>query len=146
MDENAYRSIHRDTNPVRCVFEKTVLSTRLRCSAAQKLCLAEREAISCVDAPVRDACRHLLDLFIEKSRFALRRTDDAPLTHSQSMKIQIGGLNGLRQLVEDATVITGDDIRAIVTTAQAKYSELESLPFSEIVREIVHTQWRNKKS
>ena len=145
MDEHAYRAIHRDANPVRCVFEKTVLCARFRCSAAQKMLLAEREAVACIDSGTRDLCRQLLELFTDKSRFALRRTDDdAPLTHGQAMRIRIGGLTALKNLSNEPLEV-GDDIRCIVTQMQRQAGDFAALPFEVIVREIVHIQWRGKK-
>ncbi|MEK6748450.1 MAG: hypothetical protein AABY83_04505 [Pseudomonadota bacterium] len=144
MDEHAYRAIHRDANPVRCVFAKTILSARFRCGAAQKMLLAERETVACIDNGTRELCQQLLELFAEKSRFALRRMDEAPLTHGQTMRIQIGGLTAVKNL-SNAPQENGDDVRCIVKQIRQQFHDFESLPFDVIMREIVHIQWRGKK-
>jgi hypothetical protein len=48
------------------------------------------------------------------------------------MKIQCGGLNGLKTLLDPQAL--APNVRRLVRLAQERYGELGTLPFSEIVQ------------
>lgn len=144
MDEHSYRNVRKEINPLPCVFEKALLCQAAVCEAAQKLSLAEREMIACREPVARAACGQLLTLLRANSAFALKLRDTQRiLPHAMTMKIQCGGLTGLKNLFDpDAPA---PDVLKLVRQAQAEYESFEALPFSRIVQGVAHWQIRRRR-
>ena len=139
MDNDAFRATYREVNPLACPFEKTILTNNGGCSLAHRFCIAEREGVQCGSESARGACISLLDLLRQRARFALKSADAPPaLPHAKAMRIQVGGLRGIRLAMTPEHPVAGfiEDIRAIVAAAIARYDSLEQLPFTEIMRQI----------
>ncbi|MFN3883746.1 MAG: hypothetical protein ACK4Q4_03175 [Rhodocyclaceae bacterium] len=143
MDEHSYRGVRRALNPLPCVFEKALLCQAAVCEAGEHLFLAEREMIACRDPLVRAACGQLLTLLRQNAAFALKVKDTQRiLPHAMTMKVQCGGLTGLKDLLDpDAHA---PDVKKLVKLAQAEYGALDALPFSRIVPGISHWQLRKR--
>lgn len=144
MDEPSYRIARQQLNPLPCVFEKALLCQAAACEAAQRLSLAEREMVACRQPLARAACGNLLQLLRVNSAFALKiREPRAILPHAMLMKVQCGGLNGLKDLLDPGA--PAPDVLKLVRLAQAGYGALESLPFSRIVQGVAHWQIRKRR-
>lgn len=143
MDEIRFHTAHGQLNRLPCVFEQALLCQAAVCEAAQRLALAERETVICREPLARAACGQLLSLLRENSAFALKLKDTRRiLPHAMTMKIQCGGLAGLKELLDpDAHA---PDILRLVRLAQAEYGAFESLPFSRIVQGVAHWQIRKR--
>jgi hypothetical protein len=143
MDEAAYRSARGDINRLPCVFEKALLSRCAVCQLAASHALAERETIACTAPLARADCGQLAGLLREKSAFALKlTTTQRILPHAMVMKIECGGLQGLRAVLDaDAPA---PDVRELVVLARARYGELTALPFSAIVKGVAAFQLRKR--
>lgn len=143
MDETAYRSARGEINRLPCVFEKALLSRCVVCDLSVRHLLAERETVACTDPLSRALCGQLLGLLREKSAFALKLTAAARiLPHAMIMKVQCGGLTGLKDLLDPEA--PAPDVRRLVRQAQAAYGALEALPFSRIVQGVAHWQGRRR--
>jgi len=143
MDETAYRSARGEINRLPCVFEKALLSRCVVCDLSQRHLLAERETVACTDPLARAICGRLSGLLREKSAFALKLKDSVRiLPHAMVMKIQCGGLNGLKEVLDPAA--PAPDVQRLVRKAQAEYGSLEALPFSRIVQGVSHWQGRRR--
>jgi hypothetical protein len=57
------------------------------------------------------------------------------------MKIQCGGLDGLKALLDADAV--APDVRRLVRLAQERYGDLDALPFSEIVQGVA--AWKARR-
>lgn len=144
MDEHSYRAIRKEINPLPCVFEKALLCQAAVCEAGERLSLAEREMVACREPLARAACGHLLSLLRRNSAFALKVKDTQRiLPHAMTMKIQCGGLVGLKELLDAAA--HAPDVLKLVRLAQAEYGALEALPFSRIVQGVAHWQIRKRR-
>ena len=144
MEENEYRSLYRETVPLRCVFEKSILARQCNCSRARRHNLAEREAVACGGRLERDRCETWLALLRQKAMFALHlREVDGPLSHAKEMKIQVGGLRGLVQAADNAGSL--EDIHGLLEAACGQYGSLGALPFTEIMPAIAHYQGRPRR-
>lgn len=144
MDETSYHLTRQQINPLPCVFEKALLCQAAVCEAARRLSLAEREMVACSEPLARAACGNLLQLLRANSSFALKVKDTQRiLPHAMTMKIQCGGLTGLRDLL-DADAHTPDVLK-LVRLAQAEFDALEDLPFSRIVQGVAHWQIRRRR-
>lgn len=145
MDEQSFHVTRRQLNPLPCVFEKALLCQAAACEAAQKLSLAEREMIACREPLGRAACGELLTLLRKNSAFALKLRDTQRiLPHAMTMKIQCGGLAGLKDLFDPEA--PSPDVLKLVRQAQAEYENLDDLPFSRIVQGVAHWQIRRRRT
>jgi len=143
MDEASFHQARRQLNPLPCVFEKALLCQAAACEAAQRLSLAEREVVACREPLARAACGHLLQLLRANSAFALKVKDTQRiLPHAMTMKIQCGGLTGLKDLLDPEA--HAPDVLKLVRLAQAEFGALEDLPFSRIVQGVAHWQIRKR--
>lgn len=132
----------------RCPFEKAILSAQCACELAARFSVAEQMGVECRSDIARNNCTVLLALMRERARFALKVTDTAAgLPFGKEMKVMIGGLIGLQQ------VLAGEDevervrnIHALVQDAQSRYGSLEALPYQEIVKFITAFQSRRRGS
>ncbi len=119
MDQDAFRRTYRDVNERSCAFEKSVLTNQCGCSQAARFCIAEREGVRCGSAEGHRQCLEVLALLRDAARFALRSNPtEGTLAHGKAMKIQVGGLRGIRAAID------------------ARFGALDRLPFSEIMQHV----------
>jgi hypothetical protein len=141
MDESAFRHARSAVAPLRCVFEKALLARCAGCDVAARHALAEREAVACTSPVARTNCATLLALLRERSAFALRvAPGDSPLPHAAMMKLQCGGLRGLRR----AVAADRDDVHGLVAAARQRFGSLVDLPWADIVPAVVAWQGRRR--
>lgn len=132
-----------------CPFEKAVLSTRCYCENSTRYYIGEREHAGCSSDTACTNCRFLLEALRENSMFVLKikttATEDIP--HAKQMRIQIGGLLGLQELITGHSA--GDEkvgnIHQLVVQAMERYGSLNDLPFNEIVKSVSAYQARRKR-
>ena len=139
MDESAYRSAESAANPLRCVFEQALAAGCAACATSVRRSLAEREAIGCASPPAHANCELLAALTRERSAFALRLTPGAPMPHAVTLRLQCGGLEGLRRCVNPDEA----DVHRLVARAQAKHGGLADLPWPDIVVAVM--AWRGRR-
>jgi hypothetical protein len=159
MDEDKYRQVYQEMNPTRCYFEKLLLLRYGHCQQANKLFLAEREAFACRSVSAQKNCQLLLENLRSNARFSLQVSQaiDSPLPHTKEIKVQVGGLFGLQQLLSNKNMTQTDilqdndakfgeqaknhapieNIVEIVNDAIKKYQQLESIPYNELVKTIM---------
>lgn len=140
MDEDQYRSLYHEMNQQRCVFEKALLNRRCDCRRKQAFLLATREGVACQSAESQARCELFLITLRQAARFALHElTIDGPLPHNKELKVQAGGCLALyTHLFPEHSEQPAVDIYALLNTALARYPQLEDLPYSELVRGVVH--------
>lgn len=143
MDESAFRNARGEINRLPCVFERALLSRHAVCGLAESHALAERETIACTSPLARAECGRLAGLLREKSAFALKLANtQRTLPHAQVMRIQCGGLDGLRQVLDPEAPAV--DVHRLVCLARERHGELDQLPFSDIVKGIAAWQGRRR--
>lgn len=148
MDEKEFRKTFKDVNDAPCIFAKAILRRCCNCSRAQKLFLAEREAVACKSPGARQRCAEVLAQLHEKAIFALRLPHaESVLPHGKELKVQCGGMLGLQQalLPEQPDSQTVEDINGLLENALKDYERVESLPYTEVVKGITSFQPRNKR-
>jgi len=142
MDEAAFRHARGEINRLPCVFERALLARHAACELAVRHQIAERESVACAQPVARALCAQMEALLREKSAFALGVTGTGRiLPHVMVMKIQCGGLDGLKALLDPGTV--APDVRRLVRMAQERYGELAALPFSEVVQGV--SAWKARR-
>jgi hypothetical protein len=142
MDEIAFRNVRGEINRLPCVFERALLARHAVCDLALRHQIAERESISCAQAAAHGACSRMSELLREKSAFALGLTATRRiLPHAMVMKIQCGGLDGLKALLDAEA--TAPDAGRLVRLAAERYGDPDELPFSEIVQGVA--AWKARR-
>lgn len=142
MDETAYRQAKGEINRLPCVFERALLARNAVCELATAHQIAERETISCAQAAAHHECVKLAELLRRNSAFALGITDTQRiLPHAMLMKIQCGGLLGMKSVFDPAAL--APNVRRLLRLARERHGELESLPYSEIIKGIA--AWKPRR-
>lgn len=142
MDQDAFRKTYSEVNERFCAYEKAVLTNQCNCSLAEKFCIAEREGVHCKSDEGQQQCLQFLEILREQAKFALRTTTSDEhklrLPHGKAIRIQVGGLRGLRQLLQPNIQIqtTISDINALLTEARTAHGDFNELPFSHIMPHI----------
>lgn len=143
-NESAYKAIYGEMVRLACPFEKVILSRCADCELAQKLNIAEREAVACRSVAASEHCTALRGLMHQNALFALKLSQPvSALPHAKEMKIQCGGLLGIRRLL-DPDAPRCENIHAMTESFQASHENLSDLPWSEIVKEI--TAFKGRRS
>lgn len=143
-NEDAYKLARKAYIEHSCPFERALLSRCVGCSRSRKLNLAEREAIACGDAAVREHCLTFYQALHENAQFALKLNPDAPWPFGKEIRAQCGGVRGLAE----ATVGAGDestDIAATVLQGRECFGACDAFPYSEIMRAVVHYEPRKRR-
>lgn len=143
MDETAYRSARGEINREPCVFEKALLCRCAVCELEVRHALAERETVECSNHEAHGHCTRLLALLREKSAFALKLSDPHTLlTHAALMRIQCGGLTGLKETLDSEA--PAPSVRRLVMLARQQAGGLEEQPWSRIVQGVAAWQIRKR--
>ena len=142
VDEAAFRHAKGEINRLPCVFERALLVRHAACELAVRHQIAERESVACAQPVARAVCAQMSALLRDKSAFALGLSGPQRiLPHAMLMKLQCGGLDGLKALLDADAV--APDVRRLVRLAQERYGELGELPFSEIVQGVA--AWKGRR-
>lgn len=149
MDQEAFRETYQQVNERYCVYEKAILTHQCGCSQSEKLLIAEREATHCRSDTAQAQCHLFLNTLKQHARFALKLTGNTGmLPHGKAIKIQVGGLRGLQQVLnpeQDPTVLI-DDVAGLIAQAVECYKDLDKLPFSTIMQQVAAYKGRRRIS
>ena len=154
MDENQYRSVYKELNPNRCIFEKAITNQRCDCEVKRRFVLANRECIACNSESALETCTSALNTIRNNARFSLKVvTVNGPMPHNKELQVQAGGMLALQSLMLntsdnplDNEVKIVKNIYQTLKSALEHYGSLETLPYAEIVKSIVKYQSRPKRS
>jgi hypothetical protein len=117
-------------SPRGCVFAKALQARVATCGLSERHALGERERVVCRSLAAREGCDALAALMHERARFALRLPGSGQLLkHSQAMRMQCGGLAGLRQ----AVAAHDGDVQHVVDLAARRDGGLAGLPWDMLV-------------
>lgn len=120
-------------SPRACVFAKALQLRVATCGLSERRVLGEREGVDCRSGAARERCDALAALMHERARFALRLPGPGQLLmHSQALRLQCGGLAGLRQAV---AAIDGD-VQHLVDLAHRCDGGPAGLPWDALVAEM----------
>jgi len=145
MDEQQYRQTYRQVNELPCVFERAILRRCGTCEDAQRLNLAEREAVKCLSGDSHKDCKEFLTIVHEKSAFAIGdRNPGEKLPFGKEIKIQCGSIVGLKGVLDRDNTDMG--IHTLIHTATTASGDIDKLPFEIIVREISAFKSRRGKT
>ncbi len=149
MDQEAYRKTYRQINERYCVYEKAILTHQCTCSQSEKLHIAEREATHCRSDAAQAQCILFLDTLKNHARFALKLTGTpGVLPHGKAIKIQVGGLRGLQQVLDPEREAAApiEDVAGLIEQAVQRYENLDKLPYSIIMQQVAAYKGRKRIS
>ncbi|MCF8150798.1 MAG: hypothetical protein K9J80_08645 [Sulfuritalea sp.] len=145
VDEAAFRQARGEINRLPCIFERALLVHHAVCECSLRHQIAERELVACVEPAAHAACTEMSALLRDKSAFALGLTDTGRiLPHAMVMKIQCGGIDGLKALLDADTALP--DVRRLVRLARDRYGALGELPFPVIMQGVAAWKPRRRHS
>ena len=143
-NEDAYKLARKAYIEHSCPFERALLSRCVGCTRSRKLNLAEREAIACGDAAVREHCLTFYRSLHDNAQFALKINPDAPWPFGKEIRAQCGGVRGLAAAL-DSVSDEPADIAAVVLLARERLGDSDAFPYSEIMRAVVHYEPRKRR-
>jgi hypothetical protein len=150
-DEDAFRRQCDAALGHACPFERALLARCAACGLARSVLLAEREAIGCQSQAASERCHAYHDALRTASRFALRADASAPWPFSKEIRLQCGGLIGLRQALDEADgagsadpAAPVDDADAVLQRALQRWGGLEALPYSRVIRAVIRHEPRRR--
>jgi hypothetical protein len=143
-NEDAYKLARKAYIEHSCPFERALLSRCVGCGRSNRLNLAEREAIACGDAAVREHCLAFYQALHENAQFALKINPDAPWPFGKEIRAQCGGVRGLAEAL-DGTADEACDIAATVLQGNERFGSQAEFPYSEIMRAVVHYEPRKRR-
>jgi hypothetical protein len=133
MNSFVSASAATDINRLPCVFRKALLARHAVCECAARD--GARGTLVCAQPLARASCGELQALLRDKSAFALGMTDTRrAIAPAKLLKIQSGGLNGLRDLLDPGAI--APSVHRLVRLATERHGDLAALPFAEIVKGI----------
>lgn len=148
MEEQEYRRTYDSVSQRPCLFEKSVLAQRCGCRHARRFCLADREGVACGSQPGNHRCRELLEALRKNARFALQMTGiHGPLPHARELKVQSGGVYGLRAVLDPERdgPAPVEDVALLTEQALDRFGAFENLPFEQIVQHILRFEGRRRR-
>jgi len=146
MDEDKYRETYRSVNPLQCPFEKTLNSRRCQCSKMERIHLADRECVGCLEKEAWQNCRDFIALLRESAKFALKlpEADGTPLPHGKEIKVQNGSVLGLQKLLHPSDE-GKPNIHDLLKQALTEYQSFEKLPLDQLMQSIVNFKARETR-
>ena len=147
VDESAFKTVLNDINDIVCPYEKSILHNHCQCRMGVRFYLADRQGIGCKNTQAQKPCNDYINYLKMNAKFALKMHSASELLpHNKSIKIQVGGLKGLKLLIhpdEDTDEI--EDVHQLITDAMEKYKNVEDIPLQEIIRCIAEFNGRKPK-
>jgi len=148
MDEDIYRDTYRNVITTKCVFEKAINSRQIQCGQANKIRLADREAVSCRSKDICETCTQFLEILRNKALFSLKLLDHTgPLPHAKEIKVQMGSVIGLAldKYNEPLKDYKSEKIDQLINAGLEKYNSLDNMPYEQLMRSIVNYEGRSKR-
>ena len=133
-----------------CPFSAPLVKNDFSCNYAQEIIRRGGAEIACQDQHAHSRCSELHNTIKTAALQAMNLEDDLlSLPHSVLIKIQYGGLTGLKVLIEDSVQTDSrvDDIVSLVSKAMDKFTTLDAIPMASITATIMDykAQRRRKK-
>lgn len=144
-NEDAYQQARDSTIAIKCPFERALLAKCAGCASARRLLLAEREAISCTDEDDSARCMAFHEALHVNARFALHIDPAAPWPFGKEIRAQCGGILGLKTVLGHDTDAPTNIVR-LLAAGIARFGAIAALPYSEIMRDVVHYEPRKRRS
>lgn len=144
IDEVEFREILNSLGLVFCPFAKAILNNHCQCEYSHRHLLAGREIAGCKYEIAQAECRQVLAALRKASVFSLKIRDSGALAHGKAIRIQAGGLAGLRHALAPKETGPVANVHALIRQAQETFGSLETLPDQEIIKGIAGFRGRRR--
>ena len=147
MDEQEYKKTYSEINTIRCVFEKALCSRGCHCSKSQQFRLADRLGYGCESPVAQQLCATLIEHLRQQTRFVFKLNEiTGPLPHNKEIRVQNGGMLGLKKLVQgDTSDESVEDIHALVQVVVKEYGDINQLPYDLLMQSVMAYKARPKR-
>ncbi len=128
------------TEDCKCAFNSTLTGDQFGCQHGKPVVRRGGIEIACTGENVHDRCALLFEKMKNAVLPELGLKDDLlSIPHSVLVKVQFGGLLGLQRKFAAAGSQTTrvENINELVTTAVKECGDLDSIPYQELVRDII---------
>ena len=128
-----------DTLTRKCPFAAPITTARAACRHATEVVRRGGSEYDCADAAAHDRCTALFIGLKRTGLDAFQVEDDlTQMPHSVLVKIQTGGLTGLRWLLEPAADPDAPiaDVSALVADAAEAYGGVEQVPVAALAEDM----------
>ena len=116
----------------KCAFSHTLLGEDFGCSRVRFVTQRDGPHATCADRVAADRCRTLFQALKTAALPVFDVPDDlAQMPHSVPVKIQFGGLLGLRHALYPAATGRIEDVDSLVRTAETHYGGCERIPCAD---------------
>ncbi|WP_462331051.1 hypothetical protein [Thiohalocapsa halophila] len=123
----------------KCPFAAPITTARAACRHATEVVRRGGSEYDCADAAAHDRCTALFAGLKRAGLDAFQVEDDlTQMPHSVLVKIQTGGLTGLRRLLEPATEADAPiaDVAALAAQAADAYGGVEQVPVAALAEDM----------
>ncbi|NYT52433.1 MAG: hypothetical protein H0A74_02520 [Candidatus Vesicomyosocius endoextente] len=127
-----------------CTFDKLVLSGKCDCKFSAKDCIAEKEFGVCLDNSSSNQCQLLYNNLRDNSNFVLNIHHQNNLLTGQQLKIKMGGLLALQEILNIDNNNHIKDISNLVKVIKKKYIDFKKINFSKLMPKIAKFKFREK--
>ena len=131
----------------KCAFSNTLITNLFGCDKAEAVTRRGGPDIACTSDTAHQCCEKLFQQMKTAALPAFGVEDDLlSMPHSVLVKIQYGGLLGLRRLLDGGTAGSGDvkNVHALVDQAIGKYDNLDALPYPALVGDMTTYKLRRR--
>ena len=132
----------------KCAFSNTLVSGHYGCEKAVQVTRRGGPDVVCASDEAHQRCEMLFQLMKQASLPAFGVEDDLlSMPHSVLVKIQYGGLLGLRRLLkgDEAESAKINNIHDLVSQAIGKHGGLDAIPFPALVEDVTSYQLKRRR-
>jgi len=128
----------------KCAFSATLMGGEFACVKAVPVTRRSGPEMACTENAAHERCAALFEGLKQAALPAMGYEDDLlTMPHSALVKIQFGGLLGIRRLLgEEERGI--DDIDALLQRAVTRFGDYEAVPFAELAGDIASYKLRRR--
>jgi len=151
MEEQEYKRTFNNVNQHPCLFGRAMLAGYCGCQHAQRLLIAEREAMTCLNEAAWQHCQTQLSTLQDKSRFVFKNSPTGnKMPYAQALRLQGGGLRGLRSILPDNnpqastdTNVKISDVADLLAEVKQQFPQSETIAYGQVIQ--VLRQFKGRK-
>lgn len=124
-------------NTCLCCFSEAIVTRACACPKATKYASGYRRRVACRDPVAQAACSEWIHLIRRAAKFSMGHSrSPAALPRNLALKLQCGGLEGLRQTIDPNESNKVIDVCALIKRAASRFGKVGEIPMAGIVRAI----------
>ncbi len=128
---------------LKCAFNHPLMVGEFRCNKARSVVRRGGPDVDCESEAAQRRCTRLFARLKAASLPAMDLPDD-PLSmpHSIHVKIQSGGLSGIKRMLKDTQ---DDDVASMVRAAVRRFHGIDAIPLDELILDITNYRLRRRR-